>query len=119
MQINYRILSVDEEDHSLVVRFFTATTTEEDLAIPHPDTGEILGEDGLVVSCRTDVNVTLYDVPLLTGDAFEEFIIRFAPKAWFELLEKVKDPGIDTLLTPIAEMIGQERVGVEIPELTP
>jgi|TARA_X000001036_G_scaffold251514_1_gene234164 hypothetical protein len=119
MQIKYRIISVDEAEHSMVVRYFTDTTTEEDLALPHPDTGAILGDDGLVISCRTDVNITLFDVPLLEGDALEQFISRFAPKAWFEVIEKVKDPDVDTGLSPIAAMVGQERNAVEVPDPTP
>lgn len=119
MQIKYRIVSVDEADHSMVVRYFTDITTEEDLAIPHPNTGEIFGDDGLVISCRTDVNITLFDVPLLEGDALERFISRFAPKAWFEMLEKVKDPDVDTGLSPITAMLGQEREAVELPDPTP
>jgi len=109
MNIKYKIISYAEDEHSMVIRFYTDVTTEEDLAMPDSITGSIYAADGSIARCRTDTNLTLWDVPVLTGDAFEEMIMQQAPRHWFELLEKIKDPAVDTLLTPVKVLVGQER----------
>ena len=116
MNIKYKIISADETEHSIVVRFYTDVITEESLAIPNPDTGEIRAADGSFPHCRTDYNITLFDVPILTGDAFEEFIMHHAPNRWFELKEKIADASVDTSVTSMESMVGQERDVVPPPE---
>ena len=58
-------------------------------------------------------------MPALTGSDLDEYISRHAPKQWFEVLEKVKDPAIDTTLSTIKDMVGPERNAVVPPEPTP
>jgi len=102
MKIKYKIIQVNPADHGIVVRFYTDTISEEDLAIRNPDTGEIiLDDDGNIGSCRTDYSITLWDAPALTGEALEEVIMRSAPVQWFELLGKVSDASVDTSLSEI------------------
>jgi len=109
MNIKYQIVEASKEDHSIVVRFYTDTISEESLAVVDPSTGEILrNDDGSIKRCRTDYNITLFDAPTLTGDALVAEIQRHAPKLWFEMLEKVADPGIDTSMTEIISSLGQE-----------
>jgi len=102
MEIKYRIIKVEPADHRVVVRFYTDTISEEDLARRNPDTGEIiLDADGNIGSCRTDCSLTLWDVPTLIGDALEEVLMRHAPVQWFELLGKVSDASVDTSLSGV------------------
>jgi hypothetical protein len=109
MQIKYKIMGYSEDGHSAEVRYYSDVSTEEDLAVRDLDTGEIIRHsDGSIKTCITDVNITFFDVPALTGDALDEYISRHAPGAWFELLEKIKDPAIDTTLSNLRAMVGVE-----------
>tara|TARA_R110000737_G_scaffold338406_1_gene359410 strand:- start:1090 stop:1461 length:372 start_codon:yes stop_codon:yes gene_type:complete len=119
MHIKYKIIGFSTKEHTIVVRYFSDVTTEEDLANVDPESGEIIRHsDGSIQTCRTDVNITLWDVPALTGSALEEFISSCAPKQWFDLMEKVKDPAVDTTLSSIEGMVGEEREAVILPERT-
>ncbi len=116
MQIKYKIMGFSAEEHTILVRYYTDVTTEEDLANIDPESGEIIRHsDGSIKNCRTDVNITLWDVPVLTGSDLDEFISRHAPKQWFEILEKVKDPAVDTTLSTIEDMVGVEFDAVSEP----
>tara|TARA_R110002072_G_scaffold136943_1_gene279615 strand:- start:4414 stop:4815 length:402 start_codon:yes stop_codon:yes gene_type:complete len=120
MQIKYKVLGYAEDEHTVQVRYYTDTTTEEDLAMRDPETGEIIRHsDGSVQTCRTDVNITVWQVPAPTGAELEEFLSRNAPKYWFDILEKVKDPTLDTSLSSIKGIVGVEFDAVEPPEPEP
>jgi|TARA_R110000824_G_scaffold8157_2_gene36971 hypothetical protein len=102
MDIKYKIIKVTPADHGIVVRFYSDTVSEEDLAIRDPATGEItLDADGNIESCRTDFSITLWATPTLTGEALEEKIWSHAPTQWLELLGKVSDASVDTSLSGI------------------
>ena len=102
MEIKYKIIQVNPADHGIVVRFYTDTISEEDLAVRNPATGEIILDDGgNIESCRTDYSLTLWDAPTLTGEALEEVIMNSAPTQWLELLDKVADGSVDTSLSGI------------------
>tara|TARA_B100001245_G_C22892477_1_gene430059 strand:- start:3418 stop:3795 length:378 start_codon:yes stop_codon:yes gene_type:complete len=110
MQIKYRILGVSEDGHSAEIRYYSDVSTEEDLAVRDVDTGEIIRHsDGSIKTCISDMNLTFFDVPALTGDALDEYISVRAPAPWFDLLEKIKDPAIDTSMTSLKDMIGVDR----------
>ena len=116
MHIKYKIMGYSEAEHTIVVRFYTDVTTEEDLAIRDVDTDEIIRHsDGSIKTCRTDFNLNLWDDPVLTGEAFEEMISHQAPRQWFELLEKVKNPDVDTSLAHMDALVGKERDVVPLP----
>lgn len=110
MDIKYKIISVDENEHSMVVRFFTGTMTEEDLAL------EVNG--GEVTRARTDYNITVWPTPAPTGDELHEYIMRHAPLDFFALHDAIKDPGIDTSLTEAKAMVGQVHV-LEVDRIGP
>ena len=102
MKIKYKIISTNPADHGIVVRFYTDTISEEDLAVRNPDTGEIiLDDDGNIGACRSDYSITLWDTPALTGEALEDMIVLHAPVQWFELLGKIADASVDTSLSGI------------------
>jgi len=111
MHIKYKIIKVVPEEHSIVVRFYTDTPTsnEDALATRNPDTGTIIrNPDGTIESCRTDYNITLWQVPTLTGRALADEISRHAPKTWFELRESIANPLTDTGLTGVQSLVGVE-----------
>tara|TARA_R110000787_G_scaffold200839_1_gene311823 strand:- start:2678 stop:3340 length:663 start_codon:yes stop_codon:yes gene_type:complete len=102
MDIKYKIIKVNPADHGIIVRFYTDTISEEDLAARDPDTGEIILDDGgNIKSCRTDYSITLWDAPTLTGEALEEMIMGCAPTQYFELQNKVADASVDTSLSGV------------------
>ena len=112
MHIKYKIVKVTPADHSLVVRFYTDTISEDFLAIRNPNTQEILrNPDGTIQACRTDYSITLWDTPTLSGTALHDFIMQSAPVQWFELLEKVANPLVDTSMLAAVDLVGIETVG--------
>tara|TARA_R110000751_G_scaffold79917_1_gene161114 strand:+ start:41 stop:409 length:369 start_codon:yes stop_codon:yes gene_type:complete len=119
MQIKYKIIGCSEEERSIIVRFYSDVITEEELADRDTDGEIIRHSDGSIKNCRTDYNINLFQVPAPTGNDLEVFIARHAPKDWLEMLEKVKDPSIDTTLSTIQDMVGPERNAVVPPEPTP
>jgi len=89
MNIKYKIIKASPEERTILVRFYSdhATSTEEALAICNPDTGVIIrNPDGTIECCRTDYNITLWQVPVPSGQALVDLISSHAPHQWFGLL---------------------------------
>lgn len=99
MNLKYKIIEVHPEQHSVVVRFYTDVVTEEMLAV------DVL--NGVIRRCRTDFNIDL-PFPAPTGDALAELIVSKAPKDWLATQEAVLNPVLDTSLSSIAGLVGQE-----------
>ena len=109
MLIKYRILSINPEEHSLVVRYFTDMMTEKDLASEfNPDGSITLTSNGYPTRCRTDCNLTIYNTNDVSSEAFKTQILNNAPIAFFNLKEKVKDPSIDTSMSSVKKLVGKE-----------
>ena len=109
MEIKCKIISSSPEEHSVVVRYYTDKLSEEALAVRNPDTGEIiLNSDGAIATCRTDCNVTIWPVPVPTGQDLYNYIAVTAPRQWLELMESVMNPAMDTTLESVSSLIGQE-----------
>ena len=112
MNFKYKIIEIHPDLHSVVVRYYTDKLSEEHLCINYDSEGEpILNEDGTFQRCKYDLNIQLWEVPPLTGEALHERIVLHAPHAAMELEEKVLDPEIDTSLTNITALLGQETEG--------
>jgi hypothetical protein len=103
MDIHYKIIEVNPNEHAIVVRYFTDFLSEEDLATNPEDPNRL--PDGSPVRCRTDYNINV-PVPAPTGAQLEEFIISNAPVHWLEIVRQVRDPDIDTSLSELQNMIG-------------
>jgi hypothetical protein len=99
MNLKYKIIEVYPEQHSIVVRFYTDVITEQMLAT------DVL--DGVIRRGRTDYNIDL-PIPAPTGDALAKFISTKAPWEWFAAQEAVLNPAIDTSLSDITGLVGQE-----------
>lgn len=115
MNIKYKILSVDPQEHTMVVRFYTDILTEEKLAtIKNADGSPAeVDENGHILRCRTDTNLAIWQVPAPTGQELDNYIISCAPVAWFQLQEKILNPNVDTTMSEIVAKVGQE-VSVDI-----
>lgn len=93
MKIYYRILNINDNDHSLVVRYWTDNITELSLCSEFDkDNLPLITDDGYPVRCRSDVSVTFYNNLNPSQNAIVEIIKVNAPVDWFRLLESVKDP---------------------------
>ena len=108
--IKYKIVEVDTNQHSIVVRFYTDKITEDLLAT------DVL--DGVIRRCRTDYSIDL-PIPAPVGAALSDFILARAPKDWLENQEKIADPTVDTSMTDLASLIGVEVSTTLTPILTP
>jgi hypothetical protein len=87
MKIYYRVLSVDEKNHSIAVRYFTDEFSEESLAISYDPYGElILNANGYPERCQTDYNITFYDLANPSEEQIIEKIKQTCPIQWFEVL---------------------------------
>lgn len=99
MNLKYKIIEVYPEQHSIVVRFYTDIITEGMLAV------DVL--DGVIRRGRTDFNIDL-PFPAPTGNALAELIISRAPSDWLATQEAVLNPVLDTSLSSVAGLVGQE-----------
>ena len=93
MNIYYKIVEVWPQDHLIVVRYFTDTITENELASA-PGTKP----DGTPVRCRTDVSISI-PIPEPTEEELKKIILFNCPVEFFKTQEKLKDPEIDTSMS--------------------
>lgn len=100
MQINYRILSVDEGERTMVVRYWTDRLSERALSILPDETGDTPAR------CRTDYNLSIAD-PAMSADQIHDYIVASAPVEWFEVKHKGATP-----LPQIAPLVGVNRTAV-------
>lgn len=79
MQIKYKIIAVYPETRTAVVRFYTDTVSEEDLAV-YKDI------DGNIISCKTDVSISIPS-PTPSDSDLEALIVKYFPTSKFEVIE--------------------------------
>jgi hypothetical protein len=104
MQINYRVLSVDETESSMIVRYWTDELSEKELSVDPEESSDTPAQ------CRTDYNISISDHSM-SEEALHEFIISCAPVDWFNLKHKIKDPSVDTSLSVAKALVGVDRSG--------
>jgi hypothetical protein len=104
MNLNYKIIETNADQHSIVVRFYTNIVTETILAT------DIL--DGIIRRCRTDYSIDL-PVPTPTGTVLHDFIVSKAPINWLKIQEDVLNPSVDTSLSAVTPLVGVETGFVE------
>ena len=91
MKINYRILSVDPKENSIVVRYWTDLITEDSLCNYFDDYNEILRtEQGWPIRCRTDYNLSIWKIDA-TQEEITQNIMAAAPVDWFKIQEQLID----------------------------
>lgn len=102
MQIKYKIIEAYPDDLTIVVRYYSD-------AVPEASLASQVDADGNMLRGRTDTAITL-PVPAPVGADLEALILRSCPVAFFEIKAAVADPGIDTSLSHIEQMLGVEVV---------
>lgn len=89
MKINYRILEVEEENHSITVRYFTDILTEELLASVFNDDGSIrIDANGRPIRCSTDYSITIYEDLCPSEDIIIGKIMDSAPTQFLYIKEQ-------------------------------
>ena len=110
MNIQYRIVKVDPEAHGVVIRYFTDKVTEMDLANSFNPDGTIkLNADGYPLSTRTDIMMSIYDTPTPDAEELDKRIMLNAPVDWLQLQENIKDPGVDTKMKHLRDLVGDSK----------
>jgi hypothetical protein len=107
MIIKYKIITKDEANHSMVVRYFSDTHNEDFFAIDKFAGPIARNDDGSPVRCTTDYNFTMYQTPSLSGQALHDYIISVAPGDYLKLLDDIDNPEVDTNMTDIQTNIGK------------
>lgn len=81
MEIKYKILQINYQDHAVAVRYYTDIATEELLCNQR-------NEDGSIGRCMTDyyLNVWQHD---LSPEDIHKYIQASAPVAWLQLKERI------------------------------
>jgi hypothetical protein len=109
MKINYRILEVNPNDHSVVARYYTDTITEEMLAIDLDATGKPrLTANGIPTRCRTDYSYTIFDSDAATKEDIIKIVERASPAMWLKIMEDVANTSVDTSLSSVTDIVGEE-----------
>lgn len=115
MNIHYKIVSKNENEHSFIARYWTAVLTEDFLATEFDANDQIVRlEDGAPTHCRSDVNITLYKENA-TQQEIDELVRQNAPISWLEILEKVQNPNIDTSMNKVNQEIGVVKTFEPVP----
>lgn len=105
MNLKYKIVEVNTNQHSIVVRFYTDKITEEALAT------DVL--DGVIRRCRTDFSIDL-PIPAPTGAELDAFILAHSPRAWLETQETILDVTTTASMTELQTLIGIEVVSAPV-----
>lgn len=91
MNIHYRIIKIDNEAHSVAVRYYTDVLSEIDLTSLKDSNGDaVLDSNGYPIQCRTDVNLTFYNIDNPTEEDLVTLVQRAVPGPWLEQEEKLK-----------------------------
>jgi len=110
MEIKYRIIDFDPNQHSITVRYYTNLLTEDLLAISFNNDGTILRkDDGTPARCQTDYHINIWKTnPPPTLDDIKRIANDSAPYDWFKLKHDILDPDVDTSLSEVSSLINQE-----------
>lgn len=101
MDIRYRILRVNEVDHSFVVRYYTDILTEDLLCNYFDGDGNIIRDaNGYPTNCKTDTNITIFNNPTPSQNDIIKLVIDHSStmKDYLEILElRLQPNSIDTM----------------------
>lgn len=107
MKINYRVLSYNEKDHSMTVRYWTDILSEDDLSVLFDEYGKIVyNANGYPVRTKTDVNITFYNNPSPSNEDILAQIERSAPSLWLYNIEQNKLSNTQYSLSNVVSFVG-------------
>lgn len=103
MEIKYRILKWEPEELLFWVRYYTDVITEDELATEfdyHADKPRTIKRDGngIPTKCRTDYTITVWKEDI-SEEEVKTLIQQYAPVDWFAMMEKIKNPQVDTSMS--------------------
>ena len=102
MIIKYKIVELYENDRTMVVRYYTDVLSEKDLeSVPNPD------DPTKPLRCKSDVSLSI-PLPEPTQAELEKLILRNAPIAGLEVLEKIKTKPQTAILTTVPLLVDVE-----------
>ena len=103
MNIHYKIVEVYPEESQIVIRYWTDSLSELDLA-----SDENRYDDGTPVRCRSDVAVDVPN-PEPEGEELEKFLMQFCPTRFLEKLENIRNPEIDTSIKTMQNLLNVKK----------
>jgi len=107
MKINYRVLSYNEKDHSMSVRYWTDILSEDDLNALFDEYNNIVyNSNGYPVRTKTDMNITFYNNPNPSSNDIVNLIQKNAPTSWIYNLEQTKISNTEYSLANVASFVG-------------
>ena len=115
MEVKYRIIDVDPNQHSIIVRYYTNVLTEDSLAISFNTDGSIARRaDGSPQRCQTDYHINIWKTDTApTAEEIQKIANDAAPYDWFKLKHDILDPNIDTSLSNASSLVGKEFAAVK------
>jgi hypothetical protein len=107
MKINYRVLSYNEKDHSMSVRYWTDILSEDDLNALFDEYNNIVyNSNGYPVRTKTDMNITFYNNPNPSSNDIVNLIQKNVPTSWIYNLEQTKISNTEYSLANVASFVG-------------
>ena len=115
MEVKYRIIDVDPNQHSIIVRYYTNVLTEDSLAISFNSDGSIARRaDGSPQRCQTDYHINIWKTDTApTAEEIQKIANDAAPYDWFKLKHDIMDPNIDTSLSNVSSLVGKEFAAIK------
>lgn len=116
MDVKYKVVEVWPDNHTMVVRYYTDSVTEEMLK-----SSDAKKENGDYVRCRTDVSIDV-PIPEPSPAEIEKLILKNAPIAFLERQEAIWNPNVNTAMVSTASMQNVEvnkTIRIDKPEFDP
>jgi hypothetical protein len=111
MNVHSRIISVDSNNHSMVIRYWTDLITENSLAVAFDNNGRIIMDsNGYPSRCLTDVNYTFTFHPNPSSNDINVILKSVAPVPSLFLREQIESGNLQYDLTNVIQEIGTESV---------
>lgn len=110
MNVKFRIISKDENNHSIVVRYFTDILTEEILANSFDAAGNVIYDArGYPKNTRADYNYNLYGYDNPTENQIIDFVKDKTPWQWLQTQENIINPNVTTSLSGVNNILYTEQ----------
>jgi len=115
MEVKYRIIDIDPNQHSIIVRYYTDVLTEDSLSISFNSDGSIARRsDGSPQRCQTDYHINIWKTDTTpTAEEIQKIANDSAPYDWFKLKHDILDPNVDTSLSNASSLVGKEFAAVK------
>ena len=112
IEVKYKIIEIDTQRHSMIVRYFTDEYDEDKLATSFTFDSkgkEIINrrEDGSPIRCETDTNITIWQTPTPNVSELQLLASSYAPRDWFKLKMAIANNDIDTSMSELQAITNQ------------